>query len=98
MNTLLDMTRHAKKSNVFLLRFWLIEQHFQISPEMPKAFSCDFGAAFCLGQDKGALDHGLGVKPQALGAPGRIRCIAALRQWPITTLVAASHRHRQSVG
>ena len=55
----------------------MIEQHFQISPEMPKAFSCDFGAAFRLGQDKGALDHGLGVKPQALGAPGRIRCIAA---------------------
>jgi hypothetical protein len=62
----------------FLLLLGLVEQHFQISPEMLKAYSGDLRSVFCFGQNEGALDHGLAVKPKALRAPQRIGSIASL--------------------
>ena len=45
---------------------------------MAEAFRGDLRPALGLGQDEGALDHGLGVKPKALRVPRRIGSIAGL--------------------
>ena len=76
--SLVALTMTMKRIVGCLLLLGPIEQHFQISPEMPEAFRGDLRPALGLGQDEGALDHGLGVKPKALRVPRRIGSIAGL--------------------
>src|ERR1700730_14138184 len=76
--SLVALTMIMKRIVGFLLLLGLVEQHFQISPEVPEAFGGDLWSVLCLGQNERALDHGLGVEPKALGAPRRIGSIAGL--------------------
>src|ERR1700731_35403 len=76
--SLVALTMIMKRIVGFLLLLGSVEQHLQIAPEMLKAFSGDLRPVFRLSQNEGALDHGLGVKPEALGAPRRVGSIAGL--------------------
>ena len=55
-----------------ILRTGLIEQQFNVPPQMVNARRGYLAGVFGLGQDERALDGGLGVEGQALRGPVRV--------------------------